>query len=248
VSSHNDAYASRLASTPTIVTHSLTGPQIPVGQKGSVTASCQKGEDLLSGGYIVDAFESDNVVESYPSALDSWTVTDDNTSGPSWVAITVMVYCLQSGASLHPTLVHATGSGSITASCPGHTVLTGGGFKGTNVSASLPLASGWQVTSSNAHDAYAVCARNHLRAAAPVSSATFTTPSVFGGSAGATAHCGSGQFATAGGFRLTRSDGSTSFAIQASEQVATGSWGVYVYASGYYTTTGNVWAACVIPS
>jgi hypothetical protein len=66
-------------SVVTVVQRSAQSDQVPVGKRGTVTASCEDGEQLLSGGYYVYAWEAAaNVVASYPSALDSWTVTDDN--------------------------------------------------------------------------------------------------------------------------------------------------------------------------
>jgi hypothetical protein len=59
------------AASATIVVHSVTGSQIPIGQTGSVTASCQPGEYLLGGGYETSAFETVNITENYPSSANS---------------------------------------------------------------------------------------------------------------------------------------------------------------------------------
>src|ERR1035441_1470996 len=59
------------ATTGTIVTHQVVGPDIPVGQKGTLTVACASGEQLLSGGFYGYAFEqAAYIVESYPSAAN----------------------------------------------------------------------------------------------------------------------------------------------------------------------------------
>lgn len=229
------------ADTATIVTHQVTGPQVPVGQKGTLTVSCASGEQLLSGGFSGDAFEGAvYVVESYPSAADSWTVTVDNTAAPSWVQMTVSVYCLQADYSLGTTIVQVanTGSGAAVANCPAGSTLISGGYAGTTrLTASQPQGNGWQADTANV---YAMCATQNV-AATSLASATFTTPSN-STNAGATASCASGQLATGGGFSGIASGGGTP--VVSSQDTTTG-WSVVAAGSMYTQATVTVWAVCL---
>jgi hypothetical protein len=228
------------ASTATIVTHQVTGPQIPVGQKGTLTASCESGEQMLSGGFSGDAFEGAvKVVESYPSAPNTWTVTVDNSIAPSWVQMTVSVYCLQASSSIRTTIVHTTQStaGTQAVACPRGSVLLSGGYAGTaQPTISKPDANGWQ---SDATTIYAVCARQHV-VAGSVATATLTTPPVEA-EAGATAACASNQLATGGGFSV---DSGSARPIVSSQDTTTG-WSVAVEGSLYgSSTTMTISAVC----
>ncbi|GHO94973.1 hypothetical protein KSF_050210 [Reticulibacter mediterranei] len=232
--------ASAQASTATIVTYQVTGPQIPVGQKGTLTASCESGEQMLSGGFSGDAFEGAvKVVESYPSAPNTWTVTVDNSIAPSWVQMTVSVYCLQASSSIGTTIVHATQStaGTQILACPRGSVLLSGGYTGTaQPSISKPDANSWQ---SNAATVYAMCARRHVTASS-VATAALTTPPVEA-EAGATATCASNQLATGGGFSV---DSGSVRPIVSSQDTTTG-WSVAVAGSPYGSpTTMTISAVC----
>lgn len=232
------------SSTGTIVTHQVTGPQVPVGQKGSLTVTCNSGEQLLSGGFAGDSFEGAvYVVESYPSAANTWTVTVDNTAAPSWVQMTVSVYCLQANYSIAATIVHAanSGSGPVAANCPTGSALVSGGYAGTTrLTVSAPEGNGWQ---SDAANVYAVCATQSLTAAASAS-ATFTTPTNTT-SGGAIATCGSGQLATGGGFSGIAAGGGTPVI---SSQATTTGWAVAAEGSSSSQATVTVWAVCVSSS
>ncbi len=228
------------ASAATIVTHQVTGPQIPAGQKGTLTASCDSGEQMLSGGFSGDAFEGAvKVVESYPSAPDTWTVTVDNSIAPSWVQMTVSVYCLQASPSIRTTIVHATQTttGTQTVACPRGSVLLSGGYAGTvQPTLSKPVANGWQ---SDATTVYAVCARRHTIAGA-VATVSLTTPPVEA-EAGATATCAANQLATGGGFSV---DSGSARPIVSSQDTTTG-WSVAVAGSPYGSpTTMSISAVC----
>lgn len=92
-----------------IMTHyTNTSARIPVGANGAVTVSCRSGEQMLSGGYGVDAFESANVTSSYPSGPNSWTVSNINTASPGWIVLSVSVNCLRASVSLGMHIVHET--------------------------------------------------------------------------------------------------------------------------------------------
>lgn len=230
--------------TATIVTHQVTGPQVPVGQKGTLTVSCDTGEQLLSGGFSGYAFEGAvYVVESYPSASDTWTVTVDNTSAPSSVQITASVYCLQANYSLASTIVHASssGSGMTVANCPAGSTLLSGGYAGTiRPTTSSPVTNGWQSDEANV---YAVCATQNAGAVS-IASATFTTPSN-STSSGAMATCSVEQLATGGGFSGVAAGGGTP--IISSQETSTG-WSVAVEGSQYSQATVTVWAVCLSSS
>lgn len=122
----------------------------------TVTASCQPGEQMLSGGWAVNtpAYRQDtvtrggiahNVIDeyfiaaSYPSAPNSWSVTFTNQSagaGSGDVLGFVHVECLSKGHA--PTIISQSGSSSsgntLTAACPSGSQVTGGGYRLDNVS------------------------------------------------------------------------------------------------------------------
>jgi hypothetical protein len=228
------------ANVATIVTHQVTGPQIPAGQKGTLTASCESGEQMLSGGFSGDAFEGAvKVVESHSSAPNTWTVTVDNSIAPSWVQMTVSVYCLQSGSSIRTEIVHATqvATGTQTVACPRGSVLLSGGYTGAaQPTLSQPVANGWQ---SDATTVYAMCARRHTIAGA-VATASLITPPVEA-EAGATATCAANQLATGGGFSV---DSGSAKPVVSSQDTTTG-WSVAVEGSLYGSSTAiTVSAVC----
>jgi hypothetical protein len=195
---------------------------------------------MLSGGFSGDAFEGAvKVVESYPSAPNTWMVTVDNSIAPSWVQMTVSVYCLQASSSIRTTIVHATQTttGVQTVACPGGAVLLSGGYVGTvQPAVSKPDNNGWQ---SDAATVYALCARRHVTAGLVVT-ATLTTPPVEA-EVGATATCAANQLATGGGFSV---DNSSVRPVVSSQDTTTG-WSVAVEGSLYgSSTTMTVSAVC----
>jgi hypothetical protein len=220
---------------------------VRVGKSGTVTSACQPGEQLLSGGFYVYAFEAAaDVVASYPSTPNAWTVTDDNTLGPCYVTIFAYATCLQAPYSVGVRIVSSASQSSAGASqatstdCPPGAVITGGGFQG-GISSSRPTSSGWTSAISGPGKVFALCATKRLRGA-PAASATFTTQTVFGSPQGASAHCPDGQLVTGGGYSFAQ--GETSIAVNALAPDAT-SWGIGA-AGGYNPVSVVVWATCVI--
>jgi hypothetical protein len=230
-----------------LVRREAQGAPVPVGKSGTVTAACQPGEQLLSGGYDVYAFEgAASVVASHPSAPDAWTVTDDNTQGPSYVTISAYATCLQAPYSIGIRIVSSDSQSpggalqATTAACPDGAVVTGGGFQG-GAAFSKPVSNGWEGAVSGSGKVFALCATERLRAA-PATSAQFTTRIVFGSPQGGSAHCKDGQIVTGGGYSFEQ--GETFIAADALAPDAT-SW-VIGAAGGYNPVTVVVWAACVI--
>lgn len=229
------------AASATIVTHQVVGSQmIQAGQTGSLSVSCASGEQLLSGGFYVYAFEQAAFgVSSYPSAPDTWTVAVDNT-GPSYDELTAYVYCLQADYALGTTIVQAAnpGSGLVTASCPAGSTLIGGGFSGTKgvVTTAAPNGNGWQTDDGTA---YAICATQNVTVTS-LASATFTTPTNTTAS-GTTAPCPTGQYASGGGFSGP-STNSTPVYISESGSGNSG-WGAGAGDGGAQETV-TVWAVC----
>jgi len=233
------------AASATIVTHQVVGSQvIQIGQTGSLSASCASGEQLLSGGFYVYAFEQAAFgVSSYPSAADTWTVSVDNT-GPSSDELTVYVYCLQADYSLGTTIIQAAnpGTGLVTASCPAGSTLIGGGHAGTKsvVTTSAPNGNGWQTDDGTA---YALCATQNVITTS-LASATFTTPTNSTAS-GATSTCPSEQYASGGGFSGPMTNSTPVYISSAGSgggNTSTG-WGVAAGDGGSQNTI-TVWAIC----
>jgi hypothetical protein len=90
----------------------------------TVSASCRSDEQMLAGGYAaVAVFESDyTLLSTYPSAIDTWTVSTD--SGSSY-QLEAFVYCLSSYPSLG-IQIHQSGD------CPTGAVRLSTGLQGVN--------------------------------------------------------------------------------------------------------------------
>ncbi len=61
---------------------------------------------MLSGGYRVDAFESANIMSSYPSGPNSWTASTLNDASPSWIVLSASVNCLRGNVPVGAHIVH----------------------------------------------------------------------------------------------------------------------------------------------
>ncbi len=239
----------------TMVQYTNTSARIPVGATGSVTASCRRGEQMLSGGYGVDAFESANLMSSYPSGPNSWTVSTVNNASPSWIVLSASVNCLRANVSVGAHIVRDTvnisneTAQSATANCPPGAVVTGGGYKTTGfVNASTPQASGWNVMAigGSKMEIFALCATKQVRAA-PSTSTPFTIQQCFGCFGAGNAKCWTDQLLTGGGFRIA--DGNNRFLANGAASDFS-SWSVEAAGDGYASTTPHpsAWASCVFLS
>ena len=210
---------------------------------------------MLSGGYGVDAFESANIMSSYPSGPNSWTVSTLNNASPSWIVLSATVNCLQANVPVDTQIVHDTvnisheTAQSVVAKCPPGAVVTGGGYQTSGfIDASMPQASGWNVViiGGSKGEVFAICATKTVRAA-PSTSAPFTIEQCFGCYGAGKAKCGTGQLLTGGGFSLT--DGNNRFLADGAASDFS-SWSVQAAGDGYASTTPHpsAWATCVLPS
>jgi hypothetical protein len=147
----------------------------------TVTATCASGDVVLGGGFQVDdplAF----VTSSFPSGATAWTVTahDEGQDGGSHpVTITAYAECLHANftavvsiASSTPNIPNDSNFHEVSVNCPAGSVVTGGGFRGTNSTQEIiPAANGWTVGlgiqqgASTKPSLYALCAGKHLVAA-----------------------------------------------------------------------------------
>jgi len=178
----------------------------------TVTAQCASGDVILSGGYAVDdplAF----VTSSFPASGSTWTVTahDEGQDGGSH-AVTVIAYaaCLHSNVdagvaavSSTPPIPSDSSPHEVSQNCPAGTIVTGGGFRGTNgTGESLPSPTGWtaalsvQLKGSAKPQLFAVCAKNHLMAASQPKS---TADPVLGSGDDLTVACPAGALLVGGG-------------------------------------------------
>lgn len=237
----------------TMAQYTKTSARIVVGGNGTVTASCRRGEQMLSGGYTVDAFESANVMSSYPSGPKSWTVSTINNASPGWIVLSVSVNCLRANVSLGAQIVHnvvkiANGTAqSVTVNCPAGAVATGGGYQTAGfVAASTPVAAGWNavIRGGQRAEIFAVCATQHVRTAA-TAAASFMIEQCFGCSGSGQATCEAGQVLTGGGFSLA--DGDNRFLANAAAPDFSG-WFVLAAGEGYSSTTPHprAWATCML--
>jgi hypothetical protein len=185
--------------------------RVPSRADTPVSASCRAGEQVVGGGFAAgDLFEyAAWVSASYPSSATTWTVT--GSAPASFFDLAAVVYCAPLVRPASVQIIHASGAGSATATCPQGTVLLGGGFHAAQpVSASQPRGNGWMAGSTSADsgggtggiiDAYALCTSGLVRASQVVQ-ATFNAHSMSRGyqPGGADAACPSGQLALGGGF------------------------------------------------
>jgi len=248
-------HPSQLKIFATMAQYTNTSARIAVGGYGAVTASCQRGEQMLSGGYAVDAFESANIMSSYPSGPSSWTVSTVNNASPGWIVLSVSVNCLHANVSVGAQIVRDTVNISngkaqnATVKCPVGAVVTGGGYKTAGfVDASMPQVSGWNVTASGGSKAeiFAMCATKHVRAA-PSTSAPFNIEQCFGCYGAGKAKCGTNQLLTGGGFSIT--DGNNRFLADGAASDFS-SWSIQAVGDGYASTSPHpsAWATCVLLS
>jgi hypothetical protein len=178
----------------------------------TVTATCAGGDVLLGGGWAVDDFLA-FVTSSYPSSATAWTVTahDEGQDGGSHAfTITAYAECLHGNFSPGISAVSATPSipkdstyHEKTVNCPSGSVVTGGGFRGTNgTGENIPAANGWtaglgvQLGSSASPSLYALCATAHLSAG---SHPKTTSHPVLGKGADLTVGCPAASMLLSGG-------------------------------------------------
>ncbi|HKD75595.1 MAG TPA: hypothetical protein VKB76_08880, partial [Ktedonobacterales bacterium] len=101
---------------------------------GSVTATCPSGTVLLGGGYSFtgdDNAKQSFMLASYPAGTNTWTVTETNPQAGGAMTLYAYAECLKASFNVTTQIQSATSgsNGTGTASCPGGTILTGGGFK-----------------------------------------------------------------------------------------------------------------------
>jgi hypothetical protein len=223
----------------------------------TVTVTCASGDVVLGGGFDLSDLPA-FVSSSYPSSASAWTITahDEGQDGGSH-AFTVYAYaeCLHGNFSPGVSLISATPSlpadGAFheeSMSCPAGSVVTGGGFRGSNnTDESIPAANGWTVDlrapmgGSAAPMIFALCATQHLSAA---SHPTMTAnPYVMTGTE-LIMPCPAGVLLTSGGVH-TVIDYSTITGMTAEADGTVTKWAVHIRATGgaggsggTYTVTG----------
>ena len=123
--------------TALVITHYFNGISAPPGRRSQVTAKCQAGEEVVSGGFGTVASSDTTqpnsplsktvIMASYPSDSSSWTVIVFNREDQS-VTLSAHIECTPlKGSSIHTAQGTLAGNG-IVAVCPQNTQLLGGGF------------------------------------------------------------------------------------------------------------------------
>ena len=227
----------------------------------NVTASCPNGEPVLSGGYTLDdplAFVSSSYDSGVGVSGSAWTINahDEGQDGGSHpVTVTAYADCLQANFAANTldesSAPNVLAVGIQTASCPPGTVVTGGGYRfSAGGGVSLPSGNGWQAALSVQRNStavpivIAVCAGNHLTAAATPSTAKTFGPGINGAVSVA---CAQGQILVGGG---SKGDGSGSIPSDAATNDVS-HWQVQAIgpnpaASGPGVTfTATVYAVCM---
>lgn len=158
---------------PILINHKFNSVQVQAHRTGQVTATCDAGQVIYSGGFATLAPDSDTVMStvnyplntrfiyaSYPSSTSAWTVKMLNRES-SDILLTVHIYCSATPATQLASATGTTGNTPLVASCPGGTQLTGGGFQVTDIttlndvvsilsSRATSNVSGWQVSAREA--------------------------------------------------------------------------------------------------
>lgn len=177
----------------------------------TVSATCANGDVVVSGGYTVDdplAF----VTSSFPSSAGAWTITthDEGQDGGSHpVTVTAYADCLHANfaagvsvASATPVLQHDGLYHDKSVACPQGTVLTGGGFRASGTTKSIPSGNGWTVALAATQGSpaqpklFALCAAHHLTASA---TAKKSANPILGQGADLTVSCPGGTLLVGGG-------------------------------------------------
>ena len=124
--------------TVSVITHYLSVVSVPAHKTGKVTARCQPGEEVVSGGFgTVGSSDSSQVVfplnktvilASYPSSTTSWTVVMLNREEGS-VTLAAHIQCTTLTGSKLSEFYGLANALPATATCPGNTRLLGGGFR-----------------------------------------------------------------------------------------------------------------------
>ena len=231
----------------TVVNHTVQSA-LPVGVNTTLAAHCLSGEQMLSGGYYVSD-RVNPVYESYPSASDTWTVTAS--SGYANATLSVSVTCLQANfsAQIHISSFTGTVGNPGTFSCPGGSVLTGGGFRGY-AARSEPGGNGWlgkPALGSGLNYNYVLCAAANLIAVAAQSTTFSVLPQT--SSNIQTVTCPAGTQLTGGGFTYDYTDADVYENVPRGVSSIAG-WSVGVYNHDPSNAqTATAWAICVqVPS
>jgi hypothetical protein len=243
------------------------GPRVRIVQQSvdlasnsSVTASCRMDEELLGGGYVNGAHTA--IHASYPSSPSSWTVLADQ---GTHATLTTYAICLRASFRVDEQIITATAlAGTLTATCPPNTVLTGGGFRSMpatvvrsepafDITSSIGTPIGWEIDEAPArgqflyYEAYAMCAVQHL----VQSSAYFvTSPNQAQGDTQITTGCTPGSILTGGGFDIVSSSeaaASGSVVYQSAPSADGMQWVVGTNIAAVSTQTVSVSAICVTP-
>lgn len=263
--------------TPTATSAPLSGnaidvqpshaTNVPQSQQASAMASCPTNEQLVGGGYALqagnDAYTAD---ASYPAVSGPWTATITNNTAQT---MTIIAYalCLQSAPALgghvvqgDPTTVADGSTQAATAACPAGEVVTGGGFLTTPASSGVVVSSrpsdaldGWTIstkatTGSMAETAYALCAsKKHL---ADATHPTQSLPVPKASTRQLTISCSANQLLTGGGFSDSDAAGDGENFFYANMPAADKtSWMVSVDNNDANTAHGaTIWAVCVTVS
>ncbi len=225
----------------------------------TLSSTCASGDTVVSGGFTVDD-ELAFVSSSYPSDAATWTVTahDEGQDGGSHpVTLTVYADCLHANFSTDVSVISATpgvpadgNAHEASVDCPAETIVTGGGFRGTNgTQESIPAANGWtsalsvQFKGTAKPQIFALCAKNHLTAA---SKPKELQHALLGGGADLNVSCPAATLLVGGGMQTVNFGNITT----SSANAALTMWHMHVSANGVvggppssYTVTD--YAICV---
>lgn len=182
----------------------------------TVTATCPNGEWAVSGGFSATGAGAYST-SSYPSSSGSWTVTihdEGNGNAGTSVTVTAIANCLKANFATTTQIITSGTSVApdstfypVSAGCPTGSVLTGGGYRGSNgVQGSKPSGNAWlaqlsvQTGSSASPATYAVCASAHVQTGTAASSTKALAPS---DTPTLSAACPTGTTLIGGGFDTT---------------------------------------------
>ncbi len=221
------------------------------GEIGHAVASCPGSSVVTSGGY---AASPDLLIYTHSRSDNGWSVYAKNNSS-STKLLNAYAICLSnvsasSAQRVKQVTVPAGGVGHAIATCPGGSVVTGGGYASHSdgslfIYNSSRSGNGWQVYARNTSgtekpfNAYAIC----LSGTDGTTTQTGDQGSIpAGGTLGVTATCGSGTLLTGGGFA-----GSTDVFVYntSMKPAATDTWNTYGRNSAASDKLLNCYAICL---
>jgi hypothetical protein len=245
--------------------HEIT---VPAGTPIQDSVSCPTGTELLGGGYVINTSQNYLVTanDSYPTSATTWTI--DTAQGASIpLDVHVEAECLQANFTVQSQIAsqaNTADGGSVVATCPSGSIVSGGGYHAANgvTITSEPSGNGWKYGnagppggSNYTFTAYAICVSGAPLAADTIKQTALVVPSDNGGTnvvtKGTYLNCPANDLATGGGFDGSAVVDFEGFYIFGSNSGTNGplqhpqGWGIFAENVSYSSQAAQVFAVCL---